>query len=50
MSIGEENPNQAYLKGGLFVKTGAELPKAVVDVFWRRREKWEGSLTGEMVD
>lgn len=50
MSVGEENPEQAYLKGGLFVKTGVELPKAVVDVFWRRREEWEESLTRECVE
>ena len=44
MSIGEEL-NQAYLKGGIFVKTGVELPKAVVDAFWARKEKWEVSCT-----
>lgn len=50
MSVGDENPEQAYLKGGLFVKTGVELPKAVLDVFWRRKEAWEKSLTGEVVE
>lgn len=43
MSIGEENPSQAYLKGGLFVKTGVELPKAAVDFFLAE----EGEVGGE---
>jgi len=46
MSVVEEKPDVAYVKGGPFSKAGVELPAAAAHVFWKRREKWEVKQEG----
>jgi len=46
MSVVEENPGVAYVKGGPFSKAGVELPTASAHIFWKRREKWEVEQQG----
>jgi hypothetical protein len=41
-----EKPETAFVKGGLFRKSGVELPKPVAQVFMQRAEKWEVPLEG----
>jgi len=49
MSVVVENPDLAYVKGGMFAKTGVELPVAGAHVWWRRKEKWEVAEEGVRV-
>ncbi|KFZ09547.1 hypothetical protein V502_08674 [Pseudogymnoascus sp. VKM F-4520 (FW-2644)] len=46
MTITTEQPDNAYVKGGLFRKSGVDLPKPVVQIFMQRKEKWEEPLEG----
>ena len=46
MSIVKEFPDTAFVKGGLFAKTGVLLPKPGAAVFWGSREGWEASVDG----
>jgi hypothetical protein len=46
MSVVNENPDVAYVKGGLFTKLGVELPPVGAHGFWRRRERWEKPQEG----
>jgi hypothetical protein len=46
MTIVSENPQIAFLKGGLFAKSGVDLPPPGKQQFWRRAEKWEKPLEG----
>jgi hypothetical protein len=41
MTVVKERPEIAFLKGGLFVKFGVDLPAPGREQFWRRAEKWE---------
>jgi len=46
MTIVTENPETAFLKGGLFAKSGVDLPPPGLQQFWRRAEKWEKPVEG----
>jgi hypothetical protein len=46
MSVVKESPEIAYVKGGLFAKTGAPLPKPAAETFWGSREEWEVAVEG----
>jgi hypothetical protein len=46
MSVVTEHPEISFLKGGLFVKSGVDLPRPGRQQFWRRAEKWEVPLEG----
>jgi len=48
MSVVEENPETAFVKGGLFVKSMA-LPKPAAEIFCERKEKWEPSVEGAQI-
>lgn len=41
-----EKPETAFVKRGLFRKSGVELPKPVAQVYMQRAEKWEVPLEG----
>ena len=41
-----EEQKIAYVKGGLFTKSGIELPPPGAEIFWNRREKWEEPTKG----
>ena len=41
MTIADENPKLAFVKGGLFVASGIGMPKPGLDIFWKRAERWE---------
>jgi hypothetical protein len=45
----KENPELAYVKGGLFAKAGVELPAPGYEVWWKRHEPWEEPVKGAMV-
>lgn len=49
MTIADENPGLAFVKGGLFVASGIEMPKPGLDIFWKRAEKWEKPVEGALV-
>jgi hypothetical protein len=49
MSIVEENPDVAFVKGGLFCKAGTELPPPNLELFWKRKEAWEVPAKGAKV-
>ena len=49
MTIVDENPGLAFVKGGLFVASGIEMPKPGLDIFWKRAEKWEKPVEGALV-
>jgi hypothetical protein len=49
MSIVQEVPETAFVKGGLFAKTGVELPPPGYEVWWKKREKWELPAVGAVV-
>lgn len=34
-------PGIPFVKGGLFIKSGVELPPPGSELFWRNHEKWE---------
>jgi hypothetical protein len=46
MTIVSENPDKAFVKGGLFRKFGVDLPRPVLQLFMRRREAWERGVEG----
>lgn len=46
MTISTGRPDNAYVKGGLFRKSGVDLPKPVAQIFMQRKEKWEEPLEG----
>lgn len=42
-----KNPQEiAYVKGGIFAKTGVSLPKPAAETFWGSREGWEVTVEG----
>jgi hypothetical protein len=41
MTVVDEAPDIAFVKGGLFAKNGYEIPPATVEQFWRNAEQWE---------
>ena len=45
-SIVSEAPETAYVKGGLFAKAGIDIPPATVQIWMRRKEKWEAPYEG----
>lgn len=49
MTVVDGAPDSAFVKGGLFAKSGVELPPAVVEQFWRNAEKWEKPVEGAQV-
>lgn len=46
MTIVDEHPENAFLKGGLFRKSGVELPRPVAEIFRQRAGDWEVPLEG----
>jgi hypothetical protein len=46
MTIVIELPGNAYVKGGLFARSGFEIPPPGLQQFWRSCEKWEEPLEG----
>lgn len=49
MSVVQEQPEQAFVKGGLFARQGTALPKPGMEVFWGRHEAWEEQQKGVKV-
>ena len=49
MTIADGNPGLAFVKGGLFVASGVEMPKPGLEIFWKRAEKWEKPVEGALV-
>lgn len=49
MSVVEEAPDTAYVKGGLFAKHGTELPPVGYEVYFKRSEPWETAAKGAHV-
>jgi hypothetical protein len=45
-SIVAEAPETAFVKGGLFAKAGIDLPVATVQIWMKRKEKWEMPFEG----
>jgi hypothetical protein len=41
MTVVQESPETAFVKGGLFAKGGVALPPPGYEVWWKNREKWE---------
>lgn len=46
MTVITEQPDNAFVKGGLFRKSGVPLPKPAVQLFMQRQESWEEPLSG----
>jgi hypothetical protein len=46
MSVLATMPDTAFLKGGLFKKSGFDLPQPVQQQWTRRSEKWETLIPG----
>jgi hypothetical protein len=46
MSVLATMPDTAFLKGGLFKKSGFDLPQPVQQQWTRRCEKWETLIPG----